>query len=106
MSPGESGQFPVGHPHYEILDTCGKGGMGVVYRARDKRLSRIVALKFISKADDGTESAETLVRFRREAASIGALNHPNIATLFELGDRAGTPFLAMELLSGDPLMRD
>ncbi len=105
MSPGESGQFPVGHPHYEILDTCGKGGMGVVYRARDERLNRVVALKFISKGDDGTESAETLARFRREAESIGSLNHPNIATLFELGDWDGTPFLAMELLAGDPLKK-
>ena len=105
MSPGEPAQFPVGHPHYEILDTCGKGGMGVVYRARDKRLNRIVALKFISNGDDGTESAESLGRFRREAESIGKLNHPNIATIFELGDWAGTPFLAMELLSGDPLKK-
>ena len=105
MSPGEPAQFPVGHPHYEILDSCGKGGMGVVYRARDKRLNRVVALKFISREGDGQESAESLGRFRREAESIGKLNHPNIATVFELGDWDGTPFLVMELLSGDPLKK-
>jgi tetratricopeptide (TPR) repeat protein len=75
--------------------------MGVVYRARDKRLNRIVALKFVAEADGA--SAETLKRFRREAESIAALNHPNIATLYELGDWDGAPFLALEYLPGGTL---
>jgi tetratricopeptide (TPR) repeat protein len=75
--------------------------MGVVYKARDRRLNRAVALKFV--ADDRTGSEETLRRFRREAESIASLNHPNIATLYEVGEWAGEPFLAMEFLSGGPL---
>jgi len=89
------------HPHYEILGQCGQGGMGVVYKARDIRLNRIVALKFLLKARAATDDA--LRRFRREAESIAALNHPNIATLYEIGDWNGEPFLAMEYLPGGPL---
>ncbi len=98
----DASAFPAGHPHYEILDKCGEGGMGVVYRARDKRLNRVVALKFIADASS-PQSPDVLARFRREAEAVAALNHPNVATLFELGDWDGVPFLAMELLDGDTL---
>lgn len=91
--------LPTGHPHYEVLERCGQGGMGVVYRARDKRLNREVALKFLSAPD----SPDALARFRQEAEAVAALNHPNIATLFEPGDWDGAPFLAMELLTGGTL---
>jgi eukaryotic-like serine/threonine-protein kinase len=84
------------HPKYEILDVCGSGGMGIVYRARDRQLNRIVALKFLGP--DLDRSAEALGRFQREAESIAALNHPNVATLFEVGDWDGDPFLALEFL--------
>ncbi|MEP6715830.1 MAG: protein kinase, partial [Terriglobia bacterium] len=89
------------HPHYEIVEECGHGGMGVVYKALDKRLNRTVALKFLR--DSGSDSAEMVKRFRREAESIAALNHPNIATLYEVGDWDGEPFLAMEFLPGGSL---
>ena len=89
------------HPYYEILGQCGQGGMGLVYKARDRRLNRIVALKFLLTARAAADDA--LRRFRREAESIAALNHPNIATLYEIGDWNGEPFLAMEYLPGGAL---
>jgi serine/threonine-protein kinase len=89
------------HPHYEILEECGHGGMGVVYKARDKRLNRTVALKFVLAAHEGSE--EAIKRFRREVESIAALNHPNVATIYEAGVWDGKPFLAMEYLSGGSL---
>lgn len=100
MTPGLSSEDPS-HPHYKILDRCGEGGMGVVYRALDQRLNRIVALKFLGPGLAGSEKA--LKRFRREAESIAALNHPNIATLFEIGVWGDDPFLAMEFLPGGSL---
>jgi tetratricopeptide (TPR) repeat protein/tRNA A-37 threonylcarbamoyl transferase component Bud32 len=89
------------HPYYEILEQCGQGGMGVVYKARDKRLNRIVALKFLLTGGERSEDAPA--RFRRETLSIAALNHPNISTLYEAGEWDGEPFLAMEFLSGGAL---
>jgi len=91
------------HPHYEILERCGRGGMGVVYRARDRRLNRIVALKFLIAEDGEQDSTSAVQRFRREAEAIAALNHPAIATIFEAGEWDGAPFLALEFLSGGTL---
>ncbi|HKD07218.1 MAG TPA: protein kinase [Bryobacteraceae bacterium] len=100
MAPGASSARPP-HPYYKILDRCGEGGMGVVYRALDQRLNRVVALKFLGPGLAGSEKA--LKRFRREAESIAALNHPNIATLYEIGVWGDDPFLAMEFLPGGSL---
>ena len=91
------------HPHYEILERCGQGGMGVVYRARDRRLNRIVALKFLIVDEPREGGTGGVQRFRREAEAIAALNHPGIATIFESGEWDGAPFLALEFLSGGTL---
>ncbi len=81
--------------HYEIEEKLGEGGMGVVYKASDTRLGRSVALKFV-KAQFGH-------RWEREARAVAALNHPHIATLYEVGDHEGSPYLVMELVDGRPL---
>jgi serine/threonine-protein kinase len=86
---------------YEILDKIGEGAMGVVYRARDATLGRVVALKMLS-ADLGSDD-ELNQRFHREAEAIGRLNHPNIVTVYDLGDAEGHLYMAMELLEGDDL---
>src|SRR5262245_31043966 len=86
---------------YEILDKLGEGAMGVVYRAGDQGLGRIVALKMLSaELDDEEELHE---RFHREAEAIGQLNHPNIVSVFDLGQSEGRLYMAMELLDGDNL---
>ena len=85
---------------YEILTPIGKGGMGEVYRARDTRLHRDVALKVLPQAF-ATEAARE--RFQREARAASALNHPNICAVYDVGDSAGHPFLVMELLDGKTL---
>jgi len=87
--------------HYEVISELGRGGMGHVYKARDLRLDRLVAIKFL--APHLTASSEALARFRREANVISKLNHPNIATIFEMDEHEGMPFLVLEYLPGGTL---
>jgi serine/threonine protein kinase len=98
-----SGSLPAGTrlAHYEIAGLIGAGGMGQVYRARDLKLQRDVAVKLLP--DDMAADEERRQRFEREARAVAALNHPGIVTIHSVDDVDGRVFLTMELVHGKPL---
>ncbi len=105
LAPGEAprgGAFPEIRG-CEILEVLGKGGMGIVYKARQTRLDRFVALKMILRGA-GADS-EDLLRFEAEARAVAAIEHTNIVRIFEIGEHNGLPYFSLEYLSGGSLAR-
>jgi serine/threonine protein kinase len=86
---------------YEVVEVLGRGGMGVVYKAQDPRIGRLVAIKMMTGGF--AENPDLLKRFYREAQSTGTLQHPNIVIVYDLGDQDGNPYLVMEFLEGESL---
>jgi eukaryotic-like serine/threonine-protein kinase len=87
--------------HYSLMDKIGKGGMGEVYRAKDQKLGRDVAIKVLP--EEFARDADRVARFQREAKLLASLNHPNIAAIYGLEESVGTQFLVLELVQGDTL---
>lgn len=99
LAPPSSGfQIPQGDDDLEILEEIGRGGMGVVFRARQVKLDRIVALKMIL-AESHT-NPKSLARFRTEAQAVARLSHPNFVQIYEIGERDGFPYFSMEFVEG------
>ena len=108
VASGSAPSTPAGIPtstadRFQLVEILGRGGMGEVWKARDTRLDRDVAVKFI--AEELTHDSAAVELFEREARAAAAISHPNICTVYDIGEREGRPFLAMELLEGDTLKR-